>query len=358
MITSNLMTLPLAGFWFREGASNFSSDVDFLFDLILWISIAFFVLIVGGMALFVFRYRMRPGHTEEHSPHHNNTIEVAWTVIPTLIVMVIFLLGFVYFVQMSTPPEDAYEINVIAKKWAWNFRYGRGDATIDSPDLHVWMDQDFKLIQQSDDVIHSLFIPAFRVKMDCVPGRYTYQWFRVNRMPDPYDDCNIDNAGRMEDGSDMPVGFDIFCTEYCGTGHSSMNAKVVVHESKAAFDKWLEEFSTIFQNADGEAVPLEEVGEVLYTRKGCIQCHSLDGTAKVGPSFKTTADQWGSDQAMAAGSATIDENYVRESILNPNAKIRAGYKPAMPSYQGQLKDTAERPELGALIAFIKSLKKE
>ncbi len=350
---SNLtQTLPIAGFWFREGASNFAPEVDGLYMLILWISLAFFVLIVGAMALFVVKYRMRSGHREENSPSHNNAIEVTWTIIPTLIVMVIFVLGFVGFLNMANPPEDAYEINVIANKWNWNFVYPGG---VEDPNLHVWKDQPFKLVQSSKDVIHSLYIPAFRIKMDCVPGRYTYQWFMVDRLPERDDADNIDNAGRMPDGSDAEVGFDLFCAEYCGTGHSSMWAKVIVHESKAEFDKWYEQASQLFFDKDGNRLPLDEVGKLLYLKKGCIQCHSLDGSAKVGPSFKITADEWGTDAKMTTGEeVTVDENYVRQSILEPNAKYRAGYKPGMPVIG--LKDTEESPEIDALIAFIKSLK--
>ncbi len=230
----------------------------------------------------------------------------------------IFFWGFISYLNMRQPPDNSYEIQVTAKKWSWSFTYPNGHV---DNDLHVPIDRPVRLVMSSDDVIHSLYIPAFRLKMDLIPGRYSTTWFEAN------------TAGN----------YTLFCAEYCGTQHSQMLARVVVHPS-GEFDKWLDEAANFLEN-----VTPVEAGEILYVRRGCVQCHSNDGAAKTGPSF---ADVFGTQQALVdGGSVLVDENYLRESILEPQARVRAGYKPVMPTYQGQLKDE----EIAALIAYIKSL---
>lgn len=325
--------------WFRTGTSTVASDVDGVFWFITWVSAFFFTLIVALMAWFMVRYRHREGHAAEHSPHHNNTLEAAWSIIPLLLVIVIFYLGFKGFIDMRQSPDDAYEVNVVAKKWSWSFIYPNG---VVSPDLHVPIDRPVRLVMSSDDVIHSLYVPAFRIKMDCVPGRYTEQWFKATALA-PTDDG--DEVNWADEG-----GFDLFCTEYCGTGHSTMRAKVVVHET-ADFDKWM----AVAMDPRSQGTPLQ-VGQTLYLRRGCAQCHSIDGVDRPGnggPSFK---GYYGKEVAFTDGSkAEMDENYIRQSILEPQAKIRTGgYNPIMPTFQGQLKDD----EIFALIQYIKSLNEQ
>lgn len=313
--------LAASGSLFPEPTSTTAAEVDSLFYFILVVSVVFFVIIVAAMVLFVMVYRERPGDTVESSPDHNNTLEVVWTAIPTLIVGVIFYWGFVSFLDMRLPPDNSYEIQVTGKKWIWNFTYPNGHV---DNNLHVPVDRPVRLVMSSDDVIHSLYIPAFRLKMDVIPGRYTTTWFEAN----------------------TPGDYTLFCAEYCGTQHSNMLAKVVVHPS-GEFEPWLENAANFMD----KMTPVE-AGEILYTRRGCAQCHSVDGSAKTGPTF---LDVYGTQQAMTDGSTiTVDENYLRESILEPQAKVRAGYKPVMPTYQGQLKDE----EISALIAYIKSLATE
>ncbi|TWT88859.1 Cytochrome c oxidase subunit 2 precursor [Pseudobythopirellula maris] len=325
--------LPLAGFWFREAASENAGDVDFLFNAILWICVFFFVLIVAMMVVFTARYYARPGHSAEHTAHHNNALEATWSIIPLFIVMWIFGAGYWGYMNLRTPPDSAYEVQVIGKKWNWSFVYPNG--YIDA-NLHVPIDEPVKLVMTSDDVIHSVFIPAFRVKMDVVPGRYSKVWFTANKMA-PTDD----GSG----GEDMG-GFDLFCTEYCGQQHSSMLAKVIVHES-GTFQDWLVEASNWI-----DKTPPAVAGERLYKERGCAACHSIDGSTKAGPTWKGI---YGTEEPLVSGeSVTVDENYIRESILNPNAKVRAGFKPVMPSYQGQLKER----EIDAIIWYIKSLSGE
>ncbi len=334
------LTLPLAGFWFREAGTAEAGAVDNLYYGILAICVVFFVLIVALMVLFVARYYARPGHQAEHTPHHNNTLEAAWSIFPGFLVVGIFWYGVIGYLDLRTPPENAYEINVVAKKWNWAFEYPNG---VIRPNLHVPQDRPVKLIMRSDDVLHSLYIPAFRVKMDCVPGRYSTLWFSAKEATPAEDITNLSAEEALLTGSDEK-GYDLFCTEYCGQGHSSMNAKVYVHES-GTFEAWLEEANKI----DPASSPVE-LGRNLWLQRGCKQCHSIDGKSGTGPTWQGT---YGTEQEMVGGAKVeVDPNYIRESILNPMAKIRAGYKGVMPSYQGQLKDA----ELDALIYFIRSLK--
>ncbi len=270
------------------------------------------------MVVFVVRYRRREGVEPEPSPTHNTALELTWTVIPLLLVMVIFAWGFKAFLDMSTPPANAYEIQVTGQKWKWLFTYPNGYV---DENLHVPVDEPVRLVMTSEDVIHSFYMPAFRMKQDVVPGRYTKVWFRATK------------AGEYQ----------VFCAEYCGTGHSDMLAQVVVHEP-GGFEKWLDEVGNLFKT-----MPPVEVGERLYRQRGCAQCHSIDGAASVGPTFKGV---FGHDQALkGGGSALVDENYIRESILEPQAKIVAGFEPVMPTFKGQLTDR----EITAIIEYIKTL---
>lgn len=320
LLLSNLGDAALsASLWFPEGASRNAGDVDRLFYFILAISVFFFFIIVSAMTVFTIRYRRQDPADTPEGAHHNTLLEVTWSVIPGIIVAVIFIWGFVAYLNMRTPPDNSYEIQVISRKWSWAFVYPNGHV---DNDLHVPIDQPIRLVMSSDDVIHSLYVPAFRIKMDLVPGRYTETWFEATR------------AGE----------YTLYCAEYCGTQHSTMLAKVVVHPS-GEFEPWLENAANLLENL----TPVE-AGEVLYQRRGCAQCHSLDGSAKAGPTF---LEVYGTTQLMTSGeSVLVDENYLRESILEPQAKIRAGYRPVMPTYQGQLNDG----EIAAIIAFIKSLK--
>ncbi|MEM6329762.1 MAG: cytochrome c oxidase subunit II [Planctomycetota bacterium] len=338
---------PVLGFveWFRPGAATHVNNVDGLFWGITWVGI-FFTVLVGALGvLFVVKYRHRPGHKAQPSAHHNNTLEVVWSVIPLLIVIVIFFYGFKGYLDSRTPPDNAYVIDVEAYKWGWAFKYNNG--SIVDTDLHVPVGRPVKLVMSSKDVLHSLYIPAFRVKMDCVPGRYTTMWFEATQASeDDNKDGTLTYAGEGEPGP-PPVGhFDLFCTEYCGTGHSSMYAKVVVHES-GGFEKWIKDKA----DPTAQGTPAE-VGASLYTKRGCAQCHSVSGVdnpGNGGPSFK---GYYGKTVAWTNGnSGPVDENYIRESILQPMAKIRKGYRPIMPSYQGQFSDA----ELYAIIQYIKSV---
>lgn len=308
-------------FWLPRAASSGAAPVDALFYFILAIAVVFFALIVGLMIVFVVRYRRRPGHGPQASLAHNTPLEITWSVIPLTLVIVIFAWGFKVFMDLAVAPANAYEIQVTAQKWSWLYTYPNGHV---ENVLHVPGDQPIKLVMTSEDVIHSFFVPAFRTKRDVVPGRYSTLWFKA-----------------LEPGE-----YQVFCTEYCGTGHSDMLSKVVVHPP-GGFERWLEEASNTLAT-----LPPAEAGERLYRTRGCIQCHSMDGGAGIGPTFR---GGFGKQRAMRGGGVVMaDENYIRESILEPQAQVVAGFEPVMPTFKGRLKDE----EITAIIAFIKNLKDE
>ncbi|QDV21245.1 Cytochrome c oxidase subunit 2 precursor [Gimesia panareensis] len=316
----NMLANADAGFWFPEQSSTVAEHSDSVYFFILYVCTFFFVLIVSLMVLFMVKYRHRPGMEATKTSTHNLTLELSWSVIPTLLTIVMFWVGFTGYIDMRTPPSDSYEINVMAKKWVWAFQYPNG--WIES-ELHIPEGENVTLTMSSDDVIHSLWVPAFRTKMDVVPGRYTQEWFKATR------------AGE----------FPLQCAEYCGQKHSMMVTKVVVHETRGDFDKWLQQASDIHKNKSPE-----EAGEYFYKTRGCIQCHSLDGVPKNGPSFKGL---FGKEEKLADGSTVkVNENYLRESILEPQAQVVLGFKPIMPTFKGQLTDQ----DITALIAFIKAQK--
>jgi cytochrome c oxidase subunit 2 len=319
--------------WFPEGASSFAPQVDFLFTVILWICIVFFVPIVIAMGYFMWVYRERPGYRGSPEALHNTAIEITWTVVPTIVVVWVFWEGAMGYLDMARIPKGTVDVNVTAKKWQWAFKYENGgehdvipvenSSVKELPLLVLPVDRDIKMIMRSDDVLHSFYIPAFRAKRDVVPGRYNYMWFHTTK-----------------EGL-----YDLFCTEYCGDNHSQMNAKVKVvsqEEYKKALEKAIQEPED----------PLAR-GQLLYKRQGCSTCHNAgaEGASGPGPSYNGS---WGKPVQLESGAeVAFDENYVRESILNPQAKARKGYGKASPmnSYAGKLKDD----QIDALITFIKSL---
>ena len=307
------------GFWMPVQGSTGAVVVDRIFSLILWVSVFFFVLIVLLMVLFVVRYRRRAGREEaEPSPRHNTALEITWTVIPILIVIVIFVWGFRAFLNLNVPPANAYEVLVTGQKWKWLFTYPNGHV---DENLHVPVDTPVRLVMTSEDVIHSFYVPAFRMKKDVVPGRYSKAWFRATRVGE----------------------FQVYCAEYCGTSHSDMLSMVVVHEP-GGFEQWLERAADFLAT-----MPPAEAGAKLVTQRGCAQCHSVDGRGGIGPTLKGV---FGHEQQLTTGvRVTADEDYIRESIIEPQAKVVAGYQPVMPTYKGRLKDA----EITAIIEYLKVL---
>ena len=305
-----------------EQASDFAHRVDAVNNFITDVSVFFTVAIVGAMIYFAVKYRKKNG-VDHETPRieGDHTLEIIWTVVPTIICVIVGVAGWQVFHEMRNPPANALEINVTGQKWKWDFEYSNGKKS--TTDFVVPVDEPVKLILTSRDVLHSFFIPSMRVKSDAIPKRYTFVWFRPIKTGD----------------------YHVFCTEYCGTEHSSMlaNLKVV---SRAEYERWV--------NDDSEAAALlrmapSEVGQQLYTAKGCNACHSLDGAVRTGPTFLKV---FGREGKLKGGvSYKVDENYIRESILNPLAKVVEGYAPAMPSFDGQLTEA----QIGHIIAFLKTV---
>ena len=321
-------------FWMPKAVNEAANESDDMFYSVLGLSIFFFVAITIVVIYFTWKYRHRPGHKPQPSPAHNDALEITWTVIPTIIVVFLFYYGWRSYIRVVTPPTKAVEIQVLAWRWNWQFTHSNG---VTDSDLHVPAKTPVRLVMTSKDVLHSFYAPAMRVKQDVVPRRYTYAWFYAK----------------------TPGTYRLTCAEYCGTNHSQMaclsndpetgaclrRAVVVVH-SADDYERYLND-----KQAESLTLPPIELGKMLYEKKGCNACHTIDGTARVGPTW--ASKDWGQEIQMNDGKMVkMDENYVRESILLPQAKARPGYPPSMPSFEGQLKEK----ELDGLIAYIKSLK--
>jgi cytochrome c oxidase subunit 2 len=313
------------GSWWKPiQASAHAASVDSLFNFIMYLCFFFFVLIVGAMVYFIVKYRRKGDAPEKTSPiKGNHTLEIVWSVIPTILLVIIFAWGFKDWLAIAVVPNNAMEVRVTGQKWNWTFTYPK--EGIVSSDLVVPAGQPVKLVMTSSDVLHSFYIPDFRIKRDVVPGRYTVLWFEPSE----------------------PATHQIYCTEYCGTSHSNMLSKVKVLDS-AKYEEWIANGG---EEGGASAVPLAEKGQKLYEARGCVACHSVDGSPKVGPTWKGL---FGKPHKFADGTemAATDENYIRESILVPGAKVVAGYANVMPSYQGQLNDK----QIEAIIEYIKTLK--
>lgn len=321
--------------FFPSQSSTIASEVDWVFDFIYYLSVFFFVLVVAVMSYFVLKYYRRPGHTEEPSASHNEWLEITWSVIPSILVGVIFFYGFTGYLDMREAPEGAYEIQVVGSRWKWDFYYPDGTNTVNELHMPVNRPVRFLINSAKGDVLHSFFIPAFRIKMDSVPERFTTTWAEATHVTGH----GINN----EDHEPL----DLFCAEYCGQQHSRMIGKVYIHEP-AEFEAWLAKAGDLF----ADRTPLE-VGEYIFKQR-CQQCHSTDGSRKTGPSFQGS---WGTERTVTPRGGSpqtivFDEEYVRESIREPNAKIAGGYSPGMPPFDSRMIDDRE---LAALITFLKSL---
>jgi cytochrome c oxidase subunit 2 len=340
--TAELITPTGGTVWLPQQASVAAGNVDWLFDAVLWLSVVCFVGITGAVVYFVWRFRARPGHKVQPSSHHNDVIETIWTVIPSLICVGLFVAGWRGYVDLVTPPKHALEIHVTARKWSWEFTYPNG---VKDSVLHVPAGRSVRMIMKSEDVIHSFFVPAFRVKQDVLPRRYTNLWFKAEE-PTVTADQELRNVELTAANRELVLrqtGHRLYCAEYCGTDHSQMKTRVVVH-NPGGFDNYL-----AFMYEITQTMPPVERGKDVYERV-CTACHTTDGSTKIGPSFKGI---WGETHTFTDGStAVVDENYVRDSVLNPQARIRQGFPPSMPSFQGQLSDK----EILGVIEYIKSLK--
>jgi cytochrome c oxidase subunit 2 len=316
---------PSDSFWLPTDASVTSRNIDWVWDFMLWMSVLTALAVFVAMFHFATKYRAKSraaNEDAEKSAEHNTALEITWSVLPLFVVIALFVWGFKGFVDLRTPPKDAMELHANAQKWKWTFDYQctRGGLTDDT--LHVPVDRPVRMLISSVDVLHALYIPSFRTKMDAVPGRYTDLWFQATK----------------------PGDYPIFCAEYCGTSHSDMLSHVVVHPP-GEYETWLK---GACEKADSLVGP--ERGKKLYSQQGCETCHSIDGTPKIGPSWKGL---FGKTESIAGGpTVKVDENYLRESMLDPTAKVVQGFAPSMPTYKGKLSDK----DLDGLIEFIKTLK--
>ena len=299
-----------------ESASTVSGRVDALYFYLCGVTIFFTLLISGVLIFFVIRYRRRTPFEIPRPIAGSHKLETLWSIIPFVIAMSFFVWGTkVYFAQYRMP-KDGIEIYVVAKQWMWKFQHSTGQREIN--ELHVPVGRKIKLIMTTEDAIHDLFVPAFRIKADVVPGRYTTEWFEATR----------------------PGRYHLFCAEYCGMNHSGMGGWVVVMEP-TDFDNWLS--GNVNQQSAATA------GQQLYQSLGCVSCHGANAEGSRGPALQGL---FNSQMQLNNGQvAKADENYLRESILNPQAKIVAGFGPIMPSFQGQVNEE----QLLQLVAYVKSL---
>ena len=300
---------------FPEAASTMATRVDALYFFLLGLAAFFSLLIAGLITYYALKYRRRSPRAIGAQSHGNLLLELAWTAIPLLITMVIFVWGAGLYFAMSRPPDDALDIYVVGKQWMWKFQHLDGQREIN--ELHVPVGRPVKLIMASEDVIHDLFVPAFRVKADVVPGRYTSIWFEPT----------------------TPGTYHLFCAEYCGTRHSGMTGEVVVM-APTEYQAWL-------SGGSGEG-SLASAGEKLFQDLACNTCHRPDAQGR-GPVLQGL---FGKSQALLSGdTVVVDEAYLRESILNPSARITAGFQPIMPAFQGLVSEE----QLLELIEYVKSL---
>lgn len=299
--------------------SAYARDVDDLYMFLVYLSIFFFVLVAGLAIWSVVRYRRRAGVTTPHTTDHMG-LELTWSVIPLIIVLGVFFWGMRGYMNATTAPGNALEITVTAKKWVWQFEYPDGTRTLN--EVHIPVGKPVRFVMGSEDVIHDFYVPTMRVKQDVVPGRYTDVWFTPEK----------EGLHRVA------------CAEYCGKGHSDMAAKIFV-DNPDKFKKWMEEGGDEWKTMTPQAY-----GALLYESKGCSTCHSVDGTRGQGPTWKGL---FGKMEKFSDGKEyKADENYLRESMMLPQAKIVAGFEPIMPTYQGLLRER----EINALIQYMKSLK--
>jgi len=303
---------------FPEQASTMAGRVDQLYFFLLGISAFFAGLICILIIVFAIKYRRRSDDEQPRPITGNLSLEIFWTVVPLGVTMVLFVWGARLFFVTYYPPKDALEINVVAKQWMWKVQHPEGHSEIN--ELHIPSGKPVRLVMTSQDVIHDFFVPAFRVKKDVLPGRYTTLWFEASK----------------------PGTYHLFCAQYCGTQHSGMVGRIVVMDP-TAFQTWL--------GGGVSGGSMASAGEKLFQSLGCVTCH-LPNDAGRGPSLvgilgKTVALQGGR-------SIVADENYVRESILEPNAKIVSGYQPIMPTFKGLVSEEG----VMQILAYLKSLKRE
>jgi cytochrome c oxidase subunit 2 len=300
---------------FPEQASNLAPEVDNLYFFVTAVTAFFALLVVVLVIVFAVKYRDHTGEKVGAPITGSIPLELGWSIIPFFVSMAIFAWATIVFFHLVRAPDQALEVYSTGKRWMWRFQHIDGQSEIN--ELHVPLGRPVKVTFTSEDVLHSLYIPAFRVKADAIPGRYSSLWFTATKTGE----------------------YHLFCAEYCGTRHSGMIGRVVVMEPND-YQAWL--------SGGGSGVSMAARGEQLFQQLGCVSCHLTDGSGR-GPSL---VGKFGSQEALASGgSVVVDDSYIRESILTPQAKLAAGYGPVMPTFQGLVNEEG----LMSLIEYIKSL---
>ena len=318
-----------------EQGSDYARSIDHLHYFVAVATMLGATAVFTAVAVFVVRYRRR--RWGEATPHLEPTAihEVLFVGLPLVLFLAWFAIGFPQYVSLQTPPRDAMDVYVQGKKWMWTFAYPGGPSSTDV--LRVPAGRAVRLLITSRDVIHSFFVPAFRLKQDALPGRYTQTWFRAT----------------------APGRHQIFCAEYCGVGHSAMLGEVVVMKPEE-FDAWMaDQRRGPAQAQDGAPTAgepldiradLQEQGRRLAAEYGCFGCHTVDGSRHIGP---TWLDLYGKVERLEGGKTVrVDEAYLTRSMMDPRADVVLGYQPVMPTFQGRV----PAPEVAAIVEFIKSLR--
>jgi len=301
---------------FPEQASTFAWQVDALYFYLILISVSFIIPIVGVIFFFFIKYREKEKFAVGEEIHGSIALETVWSIIPFVISMTIFLGGAVVYYNQYRPPADTMEIYVVGKQWMWKFQHGTGQREIN--ELHIPVGRNVKMTMTTEDVLHDVYIPAFRTKADVIPGRYTTLWFNATK----------------------PGKYHLYCAEYCGLNHSGMGGWVYVMEQRD-FDNWLS------GNTSGQT-PVQAGQDLFQNKLGCASCHQ-GGDNQRGAKLEGIYNH---EVKLASGETVIaDDEYIRNSILNPSSQIVEGYQPIMPTYKGQVTED----QLVSLVAYIKSL---
>jgi cytochrome c oxidase subunit II len=299
---------------FPEQASSMAMRVDALYFFLIAVSVFFSLLIAGLVVVFAVKFRRRSDAEQPNEILGSFALELTWTLVPLGIVLVIFAWSSEVYFSLQRVPPNAMEVYVVGKRWMWKAQHMTGQREIN--ELHVPVGVPVKVTLASEDVIHSFYVPAFRVKKDAVPGRYQHLWFQATK----------------------PGKYHLFCAEYCGTKHSAMIGSVIAMDP-ASFQTWL--------SGGVQATPIV-TGQKLFTDLGCVTCHRADSEGR-GPRLDGV---FGHEVKLASGDTVLaDETYIRESILNPASKVTEGYQPVMPTFQGVVSEEG----LLSLTAYIRSL---
>ena len=301
---------------FPAQASTIAWQVDALYGFLVLLTVVFCILVFGMVTIFAIKYRRRSDDEQPEQNHGNLALELSWTIIPLFIALFVFLLGADVFFRIQRAPADPLEIYAVGKQWMWKIQHESGKREINT--LHVPIGQPVRVTMTSEDVLHDFFIPAFRVKNDVIPGRYTTLWFEATQLGE----------------------FHLFCAEYCGTQHSGMIGKVIVMEP-AAYHDWL-----MGASASGET--MIEAGQRQFQELGCETCHKASSTGR-GPTLVGIYEK--TVKLKNGQEVNVDVDYIRESILQPRAKIVDGYEPIMPIFEGQISEQS----LLQIVSYIKSL---